>query len=119
MKTTYKPNPKQQSNSEKKPNWFWQILGGEFLIMPQVKNWYPYILLLFVMIGTAVVSEKYIKEKQKIIKEKEIEYKEEITKLKKNNQFIPYEQNQELIQLLEEQGFVKNNEVMYKIVVEK
>lgn len=119
MKSTYKPNRNQQLNSERKTNWFWQILGGEFLIMPKVKNWYPYILLIFVMIVSAVVSEKYIKEKQIIIKKKEIEYKEEITKLKKNNQFIPYEQNQELIQLLEEQGFLKNDEVMYKIVVEK
>lgn len=119
MKSTYKPNRNQQLNSERKTNWFWQILGGEFLIMPKVKNWYPYILLIFVMIVSAVVSEKYIKEKQIIIKKKEIEYKEEITKLKKNNQFIPYELNQELIQLLEEQGFLKNDEVMYKIVVEK
>ena len=118
MKTTYRPSKKKQSTDAPKRSWFWNILGGEFLISPNLRKWYPYFILIFFMIGCIVVSERSIRQKKRIIHKKEIEYKEAITQLKNNNKFIPYEYNQELIEMMEEQGFRKDDQVIYKIIVE-
>lgn len=116
MKSTYRK--KEKENKEPKTNWFWQIFGGEFLLSPKIRQWYPYFIFLTLLIGVILLSERQIIKKKQIIKQKEIEYKEEISKLKRNNKFIPYNQNQELILMMEEEGFKKKDEAMFKIVVE-
>lgn len=116
MKTTYKK--REKVNKETNTRWFWQILGGEFLLLPKIRQWFPFILFLALLMGVILLSEREIVKKKQIIKEKEIEYKEEISKLKRNNKFIPYNQSQELILMLENEGFKKKDESMFKIIIE-
>lgn len=119
MESTYRSPKSSKSQNQQKTNWFWKIFGGEFLISENIRKWYPYFILIFVLIGSIVISERSIKKKKMIIKKMEIEYREAIKSLKKNNKFIPYEQNQELIEILQKEGYKKNEQLMYKIIVEK
>ncbi|MEG2070537.1 MAG: hypothetical protein RR034_04105 [Bacteroidales bacterium] len=116
MKTTSTKEHQTQENLEQKTT-FRQLMGGEFLLNKKMIKWYPYFFLLFIMVGILVVNERSIISKKEKIKDLEIEYKKTISNLKKNNQFIPYEQNQLLIEMMNEQGFVKNDKQVYKILV--
>jgi hypothetical protein len=48
----------------------------------------------------------------------ETEYKQTISALKHNNQYILYDQNQELKQMLNNRGFEKKDKNIYKIIVQ-
>ncbi len=72
--------------------------------------------MLFVII---ILMQQSVDKKEDQINKKQTEYKEAITRLKQNNNFIPYEQNQELVKRLEEQGFSKQDRHTFKIEVEK
>lgn len=112
MKTTYKPN---NQNKTPRTNWLKSFLNGDFLVHQKVVVWYPYFFLLFVLACVIVINESVIEKKYRKIKVLEESYKAAVVELKQNNYFIPYEQNQILIQKAQEMGFVKNENDVYKI----
>lgn len=121
MQTTYKKQ--EQENAPKKHNRFltglWNILGGEILLNKNAKPVYLYLLFLLFFFVLMILSDKRIQTKQEKIKQYQTEYREVISNLKKNNQFIPYQENQELLQMVKERGFVKSDKNCYKIVVKE
>ena len=116
MKTTYRKN-EQNRKPERKKSSFWEFMGGEFLLHRSVVKWYPYILFLFVLAAIIIYNEKSITEKNNRIDELDKEYKNSITELRENNQFIPYDSTLKLIKILEDRGFEKNDKTVYKIPV--
>jgi hypothetical protein len=118
METTYK-----QNNSSKKPkketSTFREFMGGEFLLSKAAIKWYPYLFLLFVLAGIVVINERSVLSKETKIKELDEEYKKNISDLKNNNQFISYDTNQKLIEMMEEKGFVNDDQKIYKISIRK
>ena len=95
------------------------VFGGEFLLSRQMRRWYPYIAFLLVLMAVLVVSEQRIQEKKKKITKLENQYKTELSRLKANNQFIPYEENQILIKKMQDRGYVLNEEQNYTIRVKR
>lgn len=98
---------------------FENVLGGEFLLSPKMLPWYPYILFVILLMGVSEVSEQRILDKKEKIAQLENEYKAELSKLKTNNQFIPYEENQALIETMKTRGYVLDEKHNYTVVVEK
>lgn len=95
------------------------VFGGEFLLSRQMRRWYPYVAFVLVLMAVLVVSEQRIQEKKKKIAKLENQYKAELSRLKANNQFIPYEENQILIQKMQDRGYVLNEERNYTIRVKR
>lgn len=95
------------------------VFGGEFLLSRQMLRWYPYIALVFVLMAVMIISEQRIQDKKRKITRLENQYKAELSRLKANNQFIPYEENQILIQKMQERGYVLNEEQNYIIRVKR
>lgn len=95
------------------------VFGGEFLLSRQMLRWYPYIALVFVLMAVMIISEQRIQDKKRKITRLENQYKTELSRLKANNQFIPYEENQILIQKMQERGYVLNEEQNYTIRVKR
>ena len=95
------------------------VFGGEFLLSRQMRRWYPYVAFVLVLMAVMVVSEQRIQEKKKKIAKLENQYKAELSRLKANNQFIPYEENQILIQKMQDRGYVLNEERNYTIRVKR
>ena len=95
------------------------VFGGEFLLSRQMLRWYPYIALVFVLMAVMIISEQCIQDKKRKITRLENQYKAELSRLKANNQFIPYEENQILIQKMQERGYVLNEEQNYTIRVKR
>ena len=92
-----------------------RVFGGEFLLSQQMRPWYPYIVFVLVLVAILVLSEQRINEKKQEINRLENEYKSELSRLKANNQFIPYEENQILIQKMKDRGYVLDEEHNYTI----
>lgn len=92
-----------------------RVFGGEFLLSQQMRPWYPYIVFVLVLVAILVLSEQRINEKKQEINRLENEYKSELSQLKANNQFIPYEENQILIQKMKDRGYVLDEEHNYTI----
>lgn len=118
MKTTYRKQEKE-SSEPKRQFTLSRIFDGEFFMSSQVRRHWPYFAMVTAFILGIIISEQSITKKQKLIKQYENEYKETLSKLKKNNQFIPYKESQELLQIIEEKGFVKDDKSRYKIVVKE
>lgn len=116
MRTTYKTQRKEKEQV-KEPVTLSKIFGGDIITSKQALKFYPYILMVVVFIILIIINEQSIAKKQKQIKRYENEYKEVLSKLKKNNQFIPYQESQELLRIIEEKGFQKSDKNRYKIVV--
>ena len=95
------------------------VFGGEFLLSRQMRRWYPYVVFVLVLMAVMVVSEQRIQEKKKKIAKLENQYKAELSRLKANNQFIPYEENQILIKKMQDRGYVLNEERNYTIRVKR
>ncbi len=96
------------------------VFGGEFLLSRQMRPWYPYILFLLLLMAVMVISEQRITEKKREITRLENQYKAELSRLKANNQFIPYEENQILVKKMEARGYVQlNKEQNYTIRVKR
>lgn len=93
------------------------VLGGEFLLSRQMRSWYYYIFFVLFLVALLVVSEQSITNKKKKVAKLESKYRIEISKLKANNQFIPYEENKILIQKLQDKGFVVDDNHNYTIRV--
>lgn len=114
MKTSYKG---KTTGNEKKRSSFWEFLGGEFLLHRSVVRWYPYVLLLFVLAAITVFNEKSIASKTRQVDKLYKEAKDVLSELKSSNQVITYDTNQKLIKILEERGFSKKDQNVFKIPV--
>ncbi len=95
------------------------VFGGEFLLSKQMRPWYYYVAVLLLLTMLTIVSEQSIQEKKRKITKLENEYKSELSRLKANNQFIPYEENQILIRKMQEKGYVLDEEHNYTIRVKR
>ena len=115
MRTT--SNIPERKRNPKSESFFNKVFGGEYLTNPRMRPWYLYIVVLMLLVGIAILSEQRIVQKQKKINRLEQEYKAEISKLKANNQFIPYEENKALIEMLKERGFVFDEKSDYTVTV--
>lgn len=115
METTSRNNnPKQQEKSGFR-SFFSNIFGGEILVNKKMRPWYFYFLFVLVLVAALVVSEQQIRAKQNEIVELEDTYKMEISRLKANNQFIPYEKNKILIQKMQENGYVTDEKQCFTV----
>lgn len=115
METTSR-NPQQQPKERTRfGEFFSNIFGGEILVKKKVRPWYLYFFFVLILVTILVVSEQRIHVKQKKITELENTYKAEISKLKANNQFIPYEKNKILIQKMQERGFVTDEKHTFTV----
>jgi len=118
METTYKQNSSSKKSGKEKST-FREFMGGEFLLSKAAIKWYPYLFLLFVLAGIVVINERSVMSKENKIKELDEEYKKNISDLRNNNQFISYDTNQKLIEMMEEKGFVNDDKKIYKIPIRK
>lgn len=110
-------NIPEKTRDPKSESFFNKVFGGAFLTDPRMRPWYLYILILLLLVGIAIFSEQRLVQKQKKINRLEQEYKAEISQLKANNQFIPYEQNKALIEMLKEKGYVFDEKSDYTVTV--
>lgn len=112
-----------EENPQKEKRGFSKVLkdvfGGEFLLSRSMRRWYPYIALVLVLMAVMIISEQRIQEKKRHINRLENQYKAELSRLKANNQFIPYEENQILIQKMQDRGYVLDEESNYTIRVKR
>ena len=115
MISTSKPEPKEPKTKGKS---IWkQLLSGDFLFSKETVRWYPYIAYLFLLLILTVLYEHHMDSKRQYIKHLENEYKTTISELKHNNQYIPYEENQQLKKMLNDRGFENRNNQIYRITV--
>jgi len=96
-----------------------KFLSGDFLQHPKLQKWYPYLLLLISLAAISIVNEKIITHKYKLIIKKEYEHKMMLNQLKKNNQYLPYQQKKIIRENAKKRGFVENQENIYKITIKK
>lgn len=115
METTSKNNNRQKPEKTRFGNFFSNIFGGEILINKKMRPWYFYFFFVLILVTALVISEQRIRAKEKKIIELENTYKEEISKLKANNQFIPYEKNKILIQKMQEKGFITDEKQSFTV----
>lgn len=116
--TTNIENPESR-NSKRVLSTLKNVFGGEFLLSRQMRPWYLYILFVLVLVTSLVVSEQSISNKKKKVARLESVYRQEVSKLKANNQYIPYEENKVLIQKLLDRGFVFDNNHNFTIRMKK
>ena len=115
METT-SHNPQNPKNERTRfGEFFSNIFGGEILVKKKMRPWYVYFFFLAVLVTLLVISEQRIHVKQKKIIELENVYKAEISKLKANNQFIPYEKNKILIQKMQERGYITDEKHTFTV----
>ena len=115
METT-SPNQEQaQKERMRFGNFFSNILGGEILGKKKMRPWYAYFLFVTLLVTLLVISEQRIHVKQKKITGLENTYKQEISKLKSSNQFIPYEKNKILIQKMTDKGFITSESQTFTV----
>lgn len=115
METTSKNNNRNKPEKTKFGQFFSNIFGGEILVNKKMRPWYFYFFFLLILVTALVISEQRINAKEKEIIELENTYKEEISKLKANNQFIPYEKNKILIQKMQERGFITDEKQSFTV----
>ena len=115
METTSKNNTRNKPEKTRFGNFFSNIFGGEILVNKKMRPWYFYFFFVLILVTALVISEQRIRAKEKEIIQLENTYKEEISKLKANNQFIPYEKNKILIQKMQEKGFITDEKQSFTV----
>lgn len=115
MKTVHRKDSEKEP--EKRKNSFWEFMGGEFLLKKSVIRWYPYILLLFILATIVILNEKRIADKNREINELSKKHQETILNLKETKRIFPYDADAELLEQLEEDGFIKDDKSLYKIII--
>ncbi len=115
METTSHNQNSQQRERTRFGEFFSNIFGGEILARKQMRPWYLYFFFVIVLVTLLVISEQRIRVKQKKINELENTYKAEISKLKANNQFIPYEKNKILIQKMQDKGYITDEKHSFTV----
>lgn len=119
MKSTSQNSEEKQQGKRGISDVLKDVFGGEFLLSRQMRPWYCYVAVLLLLTMLTIVSEQSIQEKKQKITRLENEYKSELSHLKANNQFIPYEENQILIRKMQEKGYVLDEEHNYTIRVKR
>ena len=115
METTSRNNTSQPPQKTRFGEFFSNIFGGEILVNKKMRPWYFYVFFLLVLVTVLVVSEQRIRIKENKIIELENTYKAEISRLKANNQFIPYEKNKILIQKMQEKGYITDEKQSFTV----
>lgn len=115
METTSRNNNRNKPEKTKFGQFFSNIFGGEILVNKKMRPWYFYFFFVLILVTALVISEQRIHSKEKEIIDLENTYKEEISKLKANNQFIPYEKNKILIQKMQERGFITDEKQSFTV----
>lgn len=115
METTSKTTNDNKTEKTRFGNFFSNIFGGEILVNKKMRPWYLFFFFLLVLIILMVISEQQINAKHRKITELENEYKTEISKLKANNQFIPYEKNKILILKMQEKGYITDEKHCFTV----
>jgi amino acid permease len=118
MISTSKQESQQQPKTKGESFWK-QLLSGDFLFAKETIRWYPYLAFVFLLLILIVINEHSMDAKRQRIKALETEYKQTISMLKHNNQYILYDENQKLIQMLNNRGFEKNDKHIYKILIQR
>ena len=85
------------------------------MVNKKMRPWYFFFCFVLVLVVSLVVSEQQIRAKQREIETLENTYKLEISRLKANNQFIPYEKNKILIQRMQEKGYVTDEKQCFTV----
>ncbi len=119
MKSTSQNSEEKRQGKRGIPDVLKDVFGGEYLLSKQMRPWYFYVAVLLLLTMLTIVSEQSIKEKKQKIAKLENEYKSELSHLKANNQFIPYEENQILIRKMQEKGYVMEEKHSYTIRVKR
>jgi len=109
----------KQPKEQRKTSLLRRVFGGEFLLSKQMRPWYLYFAFVLLLACILIIGEQSFSDKKMRIIQLENEYKAELSKLKANNQFIPYEENQLLIQKMQERGYQLNEEHTYTIFIKK
>lgn len=118
MKSTTNSNGRQQKKEQGRlGRIFKNVFGGEFLVGENMRPVYLYVAFVLVLVAALIVSEQRIREKNNEIIKLESEYKKEISRLKANNQFIPYEENKILIQTMKDRGYVFDERHVFTMTV--
>ena len=115
METTSRNNNRNKPEKTKFGQFFSNIFGGEILVNKKMRPWYFYFFFVLILVTALVISEQRIHSKEKEIIDLENTYKEEISKLKANNQFIPYEKNKILIQKMQEKGYITDEKHTFTV----
>ncbi len=115
METTSRNNDRNRTEKTRFGQFFSNIFGGEILVNRKMRPWYFYFFFLLILVTALVISEQRINAKEKKIIQLENTYKEEISRLKANNQFIPYEKNKILIQKMQERGFITDEKQSFTV----
>lgn len=98
-------------------NVFREFISGDFLLQRKTLQLLPFIVLFFGLAFIAILNDKSVKNKTKKIDKKEIEYKLILDELRRNNQFIPYDQLFIIQEQAKAMGYVKNNPNTFKITI--
>jgi hypothetical protein len=94
-----------------------KFLSGDFLHYPRLQKWYPYLLLLMLLAVIAIVNEKVISHKNKVLQAKQYEYRMALNELKENNTYLPYFQQKKIREKATKRGYRENLKGVYKITV--
>lgn len=119
MKSTSDNNRRREKKPTSFGTFFKTVFGGEFLLGENMRPVYVYVVFLLFLIAVLLVGEQRIREKNDKIRKLETEYKQEISRLKSSNQFIPYEENKILIQKMLDRGYVFDERHDFTIEVRK
>lgn len=111
-------NKQKTKEKEGKRSAFWIFMGGDFLLHKKVVQFYPYFLLLFLLAAITIANDIWIARKEKKLDNIDEQYKSTVSKIKKQNEFLPYDSAEKLMQLLREEGFEKEDDRLYKIPVQ-
>jgi hypothetical protein len=114
-----KNRKKAQKASRPKQNPVRPFLDARFLLSKQVTFWYPYIFYLFVLVVFMVFNEQEIGRKQEKLQKLDDDYKKEIGRLEKHNQFIPYNVKQNIENAMKNKGFKATDSCRYYIKIKK
>ncbi|MDL2308091.1 hypothetical protein LJC68_01900 [Bacteroidales bacterium OttesenSCG-928-B11] len=116
MKTANRKAKKEKK--EEKRSAFWAFMGGDFLLHKKVTQFYPYLVMLILLAAIIIANDNWIRRKEKKLERIENEYKNTVSKIKKQNEFLPYDTAEKVMQLLKEEGFTKDEKKLYKIPVQ-
>lgn len=111
-------NIETNKKTQKRNGFPWtRFISGDFLLQRSTIQYLPFIAVFFLLAFTAIFNEKSVKNKNKKIVKKEIEYKLILNELRKNNQFIPYDQLFIIQEQAKQMGFVKSTPNTYKLTI--
>lgn len=119
MRSTSDNSPEKKRRETPIGSGFLRFLSGEFLIGENMRPVYVYFTFVMILVASLIVSDQLARDKVLKIQRLENEYKQEIARLKANNQFIPYEENKILIETMKERGYLFDDRNVFSITNER